>query len=259
MFLVSDMLRKHRVYAPEDGTGTGGGEGGEGGENTADDTAGDETPAGDDTDTDDGIVLGGDTAEGDDTPGESDGDDSKDDDADGKENDAESEDESEGAPDEYDFTDVLPEGFEIDAALLEAVTPAMRELNLTQKQANTLTAAYAEARKAEAEASVQAVKDTLSGWKADAKADKEIGGGNWDASVQVGNAVIRQFGTPELIKDVLVGQGIGNHPEMIRFMSRVGKAVGDDTLNTGEQTDTSDAVPQEQRWYGNTTPTTKKG
>ncbi len=229
-------------------TSTAGDTGGEGGDTgdtgiaNADDQSGD-TGEGDDT----GIALDGGTAEGQDNSGEGEGDGDKEGD-DG---------ENPDVPETYEFNN-LPEGMEVDEGLAEGITPVFRELGLNQEQADKLVNAYAAEMQRQAEASVDAVRELVTGWVNTAKADKEIGHANWQGSIDAANAVIREFGTSELVSDVMVGQGMGNHPEMIRMLARIGKAIGDDSLVTGKATDTGEAAP-EAVWYGQTTPSSKKG
>jgi hypothetical protein len=252
---IEEMLNRYRpVWAPEDETGGGddkdtdeGGValGGTGGEDAADDAETKDKAQDDAPET----ALNGGTAEGEDNTGEDDGEGKKD-----GEDEAEAE-----VPEEYDFSEVeLPEGMEIDAAFAEAATPVLKELGLNQEQANKMAALYATQMQAQAEANMAAVKELIGGWVKTAKADTEVGGANWDESVRLGNAALRQFGTPELIQDVMVDQGLGNHPEVIRFMARIGKHVASDNAPTGNETETAPPAPEET-WYGATTPTSKKG
>lgn len=162
-------------------------------------------------------------------------------------------------PEAYDFTDVLPEGTEIDQGLLDAVTPVFKDLGLTQEKASALTKAYAEAQAAQAEAMNEQITEIVSGWRKEAMADKEIGGDNWAQTTKVGNALVKKFGDKALVDEILVGAGYGNHPAMIRFLSRIGSQFSDDTFVTGEHIDTSEPMAKEVAWYGATTPTEKKG
>jgi hypothetical protein len=146
---------------------------------------------------------------------------------------------------------------ELDEKMAEAMSPLFKDLGLTQKQANQLVATYGEQVKDQAEAAAQQFVDRVTEWTDTAKADKEIGNDNWDASVAAGNAALQKFGTPELTQ-ALGETGMSNHPEMIRFMTRVAKAVGEDTFEPGDTVDT-EGKSTEESWYGSTTPTTKKG
>ncbi|MEC7472463.1 MAG: hypothetical protein VX946_03765 [Pseudomonadota bacterium] len=43
---------------------------------------------------------------------------------------------------------------------------------------------------------------------------------------------IEKFGSPEL-RQVLNDSGLGNHPELVKFCHRIGKAISDDSLVLG--------------------------
>lgn len=257
--MIEDLIRFTPLWAPEDEGGSGGeggdsgsaddatdaGENSDGGDTGADIaiTGGDASESEDDADTNDGGTADGeDNTDGED--GDTSGDDSNEDDAEGGEG--------------YDDFE-LPEGMEVDTEMLEALTPQMREAGLTQEQAQAMVSAYAEKVAERAQEDAAAINNLWAQWKAAAKQDEEIGGDNWDATVEASNAAVRELASKEFVDEILVQQGMGNHPEMIRFMNRVAKHVLDDSVITGEQTDTSNTVSTEEAWYGETTPKTKKG
>jgi hypothetical protein len=159
-----------------------------------------------------------------------------------------------GEGETYEFT--LPEDIEIDATLAEAAQPVFKELGLTRAQANRLATLVAEHQTKMTGEIVDQFVATQKQYVADAKADPEIGKGNWDTSTKQANQALQKFGTPGLVA-ALREHGMANHPEMIRFCARIGLKTADDTLDTGTSVDTK-VVPAEERWYGTTTPTTKK-
>ena len=134
-------------------------------------------------------------------------------------------------PDAYaDF--VMPEGVEPDAAMIEQATPIFKELGLTQDQAQKLVdfqAAQVEAGSAE---QADAFGQMMTQWQTDSKNDNEFGGDKFDENVAIAQAAVTKFGTPEL-KQLLTDHGVGNHPEMIRFMYRVGKLTQEDVPGGG--------------------------
>ncbi|MDQ8050730.1 hypothetical protein [Luteibacter sp.] len=130
----------------------------------------------------------------------------------------------EGPPEKYEFT--MPEGVELDAGLAEKVDPILRELNLTNDQANKLANAFAEHRVSEAQRQSDAYAQQVEDWGKQAREDKEFGGAAFEQNVPLAQKAIAQFGTPEL--KTLLADGLGNHPELIRFCVKVGKAIGED-------------------------------
>lgn len=129
-------------------------------------------------------------------------------------------------PETYaDFS--LPEGVELDAQLLETAVPVFKELGLTQEQAQKLVDFQAkqvgEGQRKQADAFSQLMED----WQTQSRNDKEFGGEKFDENIAIARTAVNAFGTPELAK-LLEDHGVGNHPEMIRFMVKVGKLTRED-------------------------------
>ena len=141
-------------------------------------------------------------------------------------------DKDEGAPEKYE-TFTLPEGVEVDDASLKEFGEIARDLGLSQKNAQKLVDLETKRIEAAVKAHGESWNKVVSGWLDEAKADKEIGGDKYDAVLEVGKGAIKKFGTPALVK-ALDDLGMGNHPEFIRFMYRVGKATGPDETHIGQ-------------------------
>tara|TARA_R110000764_G_scaffold1895_3_gene8281 strand:- start:278 stop:997 length:720 start_codon:yes stop_codon:yes gene_type:complete len=133
---------------------------------------------------------------------------------------------SQTVPDTYaDF--VMPEGVELDSTLLTEAAPLFKELGLNQDQAQKLVDFQAKQAKASSENSVNAFNQLMNDWQEQSKNDKEFGGDKFQENVGVARSAIDKFGTPEL-KQLLEEHGVGNHPEVIRFMVKVGKLTAED-------------------------------
>ncbi|ELU1437137.1 peptidase [Providencia rettgeri] len=132
------------------------------------------------------------------------------------------------APEKYEFT--AGEGQELDKEAIAAFEPIARELGLSNEQAQKIVDVYGstimpQILKQQNEAWLQQTVE----WAETIKADKELG------SVEsIGNAqkAMDQFGTPEL-KQYLNDSGLGNHPELFRIFSRIGKAMSEDGFVSG--------------------------
>jgi hypothetical protein len=148
-------------------------------------------------------------------------------------------------PDEYaQFT--MPEGVTIDPEYLKSLAPALKEAGLTQEAAQTFIEAQAKLFQAQEETRVQAFDQMTQNWLNSAKADKEIGGETFDQNVQAARSALKQFGTPEL-NGLLQDYGIGNHPEVIRIFTRIGKLLKEDqpgnlTAPTHQKLDRADIL-----------------
>jgi len=126
----------------------------------------------------------------------------------------------------------MPEGIEIDGELAGALAPEFKELGLSNAQAQKLVDKYIEAQSKSMEASAEKWGETVSNWIEEAKSDKEIGGVKWDETVTTGRLAVEKFGTPAL-REYLNSSGGGNHPEMIRFMAKVGALLKEDNPAAG--------------------------
>jgi len=165
--------------------------------------------------------------------GESEG---KDTEADGKPAEA-------GAPAEYaDFQ--LPEGIEIDADVMTEFKGLAKELGITQEAAQKLIDLQASMEEKRAETLQQMVADQSQQWANQVKNDPEIGGENYDQSVALAVKTIETFGSPEL-RTLLNDSGLGNHPELVKFCHRIGKAISEDTLVMGGDQGTPKKTPEE--------------
>lgn len=144
-------------------------------------------------------------------------------------NDAAGETDSEGSqtiPDTYaDFA--MPEGVTVDSALLNDAAPLFKELGLTQDQAQKLVDFQAKQVQASSQSQVDAFDQLMNDWQEKSKNDKEFGGDKFEQNIGIARSAIDKFGTPEL-KQLLEEHGVGNHPEVIRFMVNVGKLTAED-------------------------------
>jgi hypothetical protein len=121
----------------------------------------------------------------------------------------------------------MPEGVEVDQAMLDQFAPTFKELGLTTKQAQALADKFIEAQTKQGDAQRETWAKMTGEWVDQAKADPEIGGAKWDATVKDASGIVKRFGN-DALRDYLNASGAGNHPEMIRFMAKVGAMIGED-------------------------------
>ncbi|HEY7824054.1 MAG TPA: hypothetical protein VIG24_14530 [Acidimicrobiia bacterium] len=121
----------------------------------------------------------------------------------------------------------MPDGVEVDQALLDEIGPEFKELGLTTKQAQSLADKFIAAQEAKGKAQADGWSKTVADWVDTAKADPEMGGAKWDSTVKAASGVVGKFGNDGL-KEFLNASGAGNHPEMIRFMAKVGAVISED-------------------------------
>lgn len=148
----------------------------------------------------------------------------------------------EGVPDQYTFEP--PEGLDpklIDEVKLDAFKDKAKELGVSQKQFQGILEYYAERTQASMQEAVDVWNTRVDGWREAARADKEVGGETFDANVKTALTAVEKFGDADfkaLLKSPSEsnpeGLAIGNHPAVLRFLNRIGKALGDPSLVQGD-------------------------
>lgn len=146
------------------------------------------------------------------------------------------------APDKYEFKFEDP-AVQVDTATLDAFSPVLKKHNVTQEQAQELANVLATQQKAQTEAFTKQLEDETFAveqvghmfaqqrdkWAAALKADKDIGGKNYDTNVKSMQRALARFGSPEL-KQLLENTGLGNHPALAKFCLQVGQKISEDTV-----------------------------
>lgn len=135
--------------------------------------------------------------------------------------------EAKAAPETYEFK--APEGRAFDPEVIAEYSRVAKELNLSQEAAQRVLDSVGPKLAERQAAQVEAIRN---GWAESSKADKEFGGEKLSENLSVAKKALDQFGTAEL-RALLNESGIGNHPEVIRFMYRAGKAISEDKVITG--------------------------
>lgn len=132
----------------------------------------------------------------------------------------------EGAPESYDWGET-----QLDSAVLTAFGDVAKELNLTQDAAKAVLDKMTPVMQARQAEQIEAARTE---WAEQSKADKEFGGEKLQENLGFAKKAMDQFATPEL-KTLLNESGLGNHPEVIRFFVKAGKAISEDKVVTGAQ------------------------
>ncbi len=146
-----------------------------------------------------------------------------------------------GAPEKYaDFT--LPDGMEMNQAMLDAAQPIFKDTGLSQIQAQKFIDMYSASVQADSKANSDSHNQVVKDWVEEAKGDTEIGGDKFDENVGIAKRGIDKFGTPKLV-EVLEQTGLGSHPEFIRLFTRVGKLIAEDDPGGSEAASASDKTP----------------
>lgn len=135
------------------------------------------------------------------------------------------------APEAYEFK--APEGVELNPALLGEFEGLARELNMPQNEAQAIVERMTPKIQARMQAQqIEIMAQARADWLQQIEADAEIGGAAKQASQASAAKALHQFGTPEL-RVLLKDSGLEAHPEVVRFFSRAGKAISEDSFVSG--------------------------
>lgn len=78
-------------------------------------------------------------------------------------------------------------------------------------------------------------------WAKQVRADKELGGDKLKETLEVARRAIDKYGSPEL-KSLLDTTGLGNHPEVVKFVHAIGKEISEDGFVQGSLKRANDAA-----------------
>ena len=131
-----------------------------------------------------------------------------------------------GAPETYEFnTKLSDDSLELAPEIVTTFGEVAKELDLPQDAAQKVldkVAPVIQARQAEQ------VEKARVEWAEESKSDDEFGGETFETNLEVAKTALNAFGT-DPFKQLLSESGLGNHPEVIRFMYRAGKAISEDS------------------------------
>lgn len=160
-----------------------------------------------------------------------------------------------GAPEgEYEAF-AAPEGKTFNESVAKAIPSLAKELGLSQAGAQKLAEESHKIVEAIQTGQADIVKQASTEWIEQAKKDPEIGNAN-QATFDKNMAHVAKardvFVNPEL-KTVFDQSGLGNHPEMIRLMMKIGKAMTEDSMVTADPGSRTSKISLAERLYPTST------
>lgn len=136
-----------------------------------------------------------------------------------------------GAPEKYEFKS--PDGVVFDDSVMNELSSVAKELDLSQGAAQKLVDSLAPKIAERTNAAMQdAIVKTGEAWAEAARSDKEFGGKDLEQNLGIAKKALDTFATPELRK-LLDDSRLGNNPEVIRMLVRVGKQMSEDSFVAG--------------------------
>lgn len=134
-------------------------------------------------------------------------------------------------PENYeDFA--APENVKLDEAVTTEFKALAKDLKLPQAQAQQVVDLGVKMAQNWQAQQADSIATTVAGWASETTNDPELGGDKLNENLAVAKSALTHFGSPKLA-ELLNQSGLGNHPELIRLLHKVGKATTGDTIDTG--------------------------
>lgn len=148
-------------------------------------------------------------------------------------------------PVSYD-TLTLPEGASLNPAHLEQVKVLAKDLGLSPEAAQKLIERDNMVQKDWMKGHQDTWSAEVSGWKKQIETDKDFGGEKLPATIANARQALGKFGSPEFTS-MLEKTGYGNHPELIKMLSKIGASMKEDQMagrSAGSPSATTDKALQ---------------
>lgn len=137
------------------------------------------------------------------------------------------------APEKYEFS--FEEGKELNDSVVAEFSDVAKELNLSQDDAQKLLDRMSVKI---ADNQQDAINKVRSEWEMQSKIDKEFGGDKLDENLAFAKKALDDLGNDEL-RNLLNSSGLGNNPEVIRFMIKAGKNISEDGFVGSKRSESS--------------------
>jgi len=147
---------------------------------------------------------------------------------------------------EYDLA--LSEESLLEEKAVEGIKTFAKENGLSNEVAQNILTKQEEAVSKWSEAQNEAYEIQLGQWRDEVINDKVIGGDNLTATSENAKRATERFGSEEFA-NILRETGYGDHPEVVKFLSAIGGAMGEDSFIRGGTTNTE--KPIEDLFYDN--------
>lgn len=152
-------------------------------------------------------------------------------------------------PEKYELK--LPDGTKLDAKHLEGIATFSKERGLSNEEAQAIVEREHTLLTSYEKTVAESVKTEIESWAKSSEADKEIGGEKFKENVTLAKQVLDRFANDDF-KKFLDVSGYGNHPEVLRFVINIGKAMTQDQLVKSTVPPTGEKKSTESVLYNNT-------
>lgn len=153
----------------------------------------------------------------------------------------------EPAPTYGDFK--LPEGASVDDDSLKAASALFADSGLSQEQAQKFIDLAVSREQVAARKGVQAFVDLQTKWVSEIKADPDIGGDKFQATIASAARAIDRLAIPGL-REALDLTGAGNNPAVVKAFARIGQMISEDRFRPGNGAPSATAKSPAEVIYG---------
>ena len=147
----------------------------------------------------------------------------------------------------------LPEGSKLQPADVDKIASFAKEHGLSKDAAQALLERESAVVQQRDEAALAQLAEQSDAWKQEILADKDFGGEKAAETAQLAHDVAKRFGSEVFVSE-LERTGLGNHPELVRMLARIGKAMAPDKLRGSGVPPGSQKKSTESKLYAETTP-----
>lgn len=145
----------------------------------------------------------------------------------------------------------MPEGSPLDPSELDKIAAFARGRGLSNEQAQALLDQRHEGAAELSRRQTDQLQQIRSQWEQQVRDDPELGGEQFDATLKRTKLVMDRF-APEgsKMREILNETGYGNHPEFVRFVAAIGKAMSEDRPFGGPSGGDAPRSPEEVLYGG---------
>lgn len=158
-----------------------------------------------------------------------------------------------------DFKPRLPDGFQVNEPAMSALKDIVTKDGVKPEVAQKIVDLHVKLEQERQQAEAERYTSQNQAWMSSAQSDKEYGGEKFNDNLAIARKAIERFGhdgLAERLGRILESTGLGNEPDFIRFMYRVGKGFADDsvagTTSGAGAAATSGGVKRPEDMYPNT-------
>lgn len=157
--------------------------------------------------------------------------------------------EKQAEPEDYKLE--ASEDFAVPQENLDSFTQACKQAGLSKQQAEAMLAWHkgfaGDVQKMQAQQEAQQIK----AWQDEILKDPEIGGSHWKAAVADSRRALNAFDTDGKLRTLLKQMHADYHPDVVRVIARVGRAMGEDRFIGSRGESSGKERPLEERMWPN--------